>query len=91
MNSNESRLVDYIRSVLLEDAEFALSTEDELLLGDIVDSMGIMRLVQFIEDESGGAVPAEDITIEHFATVASIGRYLDQRDLDLGAAGSRCD
>ncbi len=76
MTDTESALIEFIRVELLEDPDAALSTDDQLLLDDIVDSLGVMRLVQFIEQRSGTAVPAEDITIDNFATIRTIAAYL---------------
>lgn len=52
---------------------------DDLLLSGLVDSMGVMRLVAFIEEETGLKVPPEDIVIEHFVNIDAIIRYLEAR------------
>jgi len=81
MNATESKLIDFIRVQLLEDPEYDLTPDDELLLDDIVDSLGVMRLVEFIEHEGGAAVPAEDVTIDNFSTVSVIAGYLSARSI----------
>jgi len=53
--------------------------QDDLLLSGLVDSIGVMRLVAFIEDEAALQVPAEDVTIEHFVNIEAISRYLEAR------------
>jgi len=57
----------------------ALQAEDDLLSSGLVDSIGVMRIVAFIEERFGIAVPPEDVRIEHFLTVQDIARYLTAR------------
>ncbi len=53
--------------------------QDDLLLSGLVDSIGVMRLVAYIEEQAALQVPPEDVTIENFATIEAIGRYLEAR------------
>ena len=52
---------------------------DRTSVQDLVDSMGIMRLVNFLEEELSTAVPPTDITVENFLTIGHIARYVDER------------
>ena len=61
-----------------------LGASDDLLSTEMIDSMGVMRLVAFIEERSGLKVPPEDITIENFLSVDAICDYLDRRGAALG-------
>lgn len=75
-----NQLVDYIGGQLLSGRVRGGVSEDEDLLGSgLLDSLGIMQLVWFIEEELGVAVPPEDVTIENFQSVAKIGDYLEGR------------
>ena len=65
MSQTEEALIDFIRLQLLEDPGFELGAEDELLLDDIVSSLGVMRLVAFIEERTALKIPAEDVVIEN--------------------------
>ncbi len=51
--------------------------DDELLLSGMVDSMGVMVLLDHIEQTLDFAVPMEDVTIENFETIRAIAAYLD--------------
>ena len=53
-----------------------VEADDDLLIGEIIDSLGMMRLVAFIEETFKIKVPLEDITIQHFRTVEAIDSYL---------------
>ncbi len=57
----------------------AVGLTDDLLLTGMLDSIAVMRLVAYIEEECGVSVPVEDITIEHFINIESINNYLDKR------------
>jgi acyl carrier protein len=58
---------------------FVLKDDDNLLLDGIVDSLGTLRLVAFIEDTFPVRIPYQDITIENFCTVTSLTTYLQQQ------------
>jgi len=71
------KLISYILSdVLLDSSQTELVADDDLLEDGLVDSLGVMRLIAFIEDEFGFAVPPEDVTVESFMTVSAIVTYL---------------
>ncbi len=74
-----TKIKQFIARELVGQQDFVLQDHDDLLLSGIVDSLGVVRLVTFIEDELRTPVPAGDVTIENFGTVASIAAYLDQR------------
>ena len=74
----EKKLHDYISRELLN-GTLELGVEDNLLSEGMVDSIGMTRLVGFIEEELGISVPPEDFTIDHFETIAIISKYLKQQ------------
>ena len=50
---------------------------DESLLADgMIDSLGMMRLVAYVQEVSGVTVPPQDLTIENFRTIDTITAYL---------------
>ena len=81
MNLEHKQLVESLRvyigqSVVQNPDEVDLQPDDELLEDSLVDSMGVMKLIAFINEEFGFAVPPQDITIDHFLTVNAIADYL---------------
>jgi len=76
------RLARYIAEELLNldprDGR-TIAPDEDLLGGGLVDSLGVMSLVFFIEQETGLDVPPEDVTIEHFQTLDAIDAYLARR------------
>ena len=76
----KSELRQYLEEELLEaeDGE-ELSDDDDLLLSGLVDSIGLMRLISFIEETTSLRVPPEDVTIERFRSISSIAAYIEER------------
>ena len=71
------KILHFISSQLLSDRpDIRVNAEDDLLSENLLDSMGIMRLVSFIDEQFQFAVPPEDVTIENFLSVNDISRYL---------------
>ncbi len=76
--------MDYIEKIqqYLE-AKFSLKkrgiqlTENSLLLEEkIIDSMGIMELLLFVEDTFNIEVPEDDISPENFGTIKKLANYV---------------
>jgi acyl carrier protein len=59
--------------------DFVLGDDDSLLGRGIVDSMGVMEMVQFLEDDFGVSVEDTDITEEQIGTLGAIATYVLQR------------
>ncbi len=68
-------LQQFITSELLNGRQ-ALAPDDNLLTTGLVDSLGMLRLVAFIEERFATRVPPQDITIENFRSVNQIAAYL---------------
>ena len=73
------RLARYIATDLLNEDGRVIEADEDLLASGLLDSLGVMSLVHFIEQEHGIEVPAEDVTIEHFVSLRAIDDYLRRR------------
>lgn len=72
-----NKIINYIQQEILEDGNGIELTPDEDLLGSgLVDSMGMMKLIAFIEEAFDTKIPPEDLVIENFMTVGDMERYL---------------
>lgn len=69
-------LKDYIREELMNGANGDLDETENLLAAGIIDSLGILRLVSFVEEKFGIEVPDEDVTIDNFQSVKSMADYV---------------
>ena len=73
------RLAGYIAADLLNQPDLAIGADDDLLASGLLDSLSVMSLIHFIEQDLGIDVPAEDVTIEHFVSLRAIDAYLGKR------------
>ena len=64
--------------MLIGKGEIELSPEDDLLGSGLIDSMGVMRLVGFVEETFKIKIPPEDIIIENFMDVKAITNYVER-------------
>jgi acyl carrier protein len=71
-------LIAFIRAeVLLGDEPLAPDTD--LLLTGLVDSLGVVLIVEWIESQLGIEIDPGDVVIEHFESVAAMVGYLRSR------------
>ena len=77
------RIREFIEQNLMIGQDRHLSDDDELLLGGVIDSLGITRLIAFIGNDLGVQVPARDATIDNFRTLTRLTRYLEERMADV--------
>ena len=83
MDSNQAIIIKYIQDNLLTGkGEIELSPEDDLLGSGLLDSMGVMRLVGFVEETFNIKIPPEDIVIENFMDVKAITNYVESQHVD---------
>ncbi len=64
---------------LYTQSHVVLGDHDRLLDVGVMDSMGVLELIGFLESEFGIAVGAEDVNEENLGTLANIGRYVTSR------------
>lgn len=81
---NSAQIIDRTRAYVAENflymrPDFQLGEADSLLERGIIDSMGVMELVSFIESEFGVAVGDDDVTEENIGSLRAIGRFVGSR------------
>lgn len=59
--------------------EAVLAPDTDLISSEIIDSTGIVMLVEFLEDEFGLEVPDEDIDPDILRDAQSIAKYVIDR------------
>jgi acyl carrier protein len=64
--------------ILDQDAN-ALPSNESLTRSGVLDSMGVLELIMFIEERFGVTVPDEDTLPANLDTVDSIVRYVQER------------
>ena len=76
----ESIINAYISRELVSKPELLpLKNDSSLLASGILDSLAVLKLVLFLEEQFGITVAAEDLIPAHFETVEAICTYLQAR------------
>ena len=71
-------LTRFIQDEIVMD-EVEVDNETDLLLSGAVDSLGVIRITHWMEEQTGVTVDPGDVTLENFQTVAKMTAYLDAR------------
>jgi acyl carrier protein len=77
MNVSE-RIRRFIREEVMLDADAPLD-DDSPLLDGILDSLALMQLVGFLEEEFDTEIDDTEVTAENFKTIADIERLVSGR------------
>ena len=72
------KITGFIKEEVVLDDDASLNNEAPLLEG-ILDSMALMQLVAFLEEEFDIEIDDTEVTAENFRTVADIERLVDAR------------
>ncbi|MDX2437619.1 MAG: acyl carrier protein [Acidobacteriota bacterium] len=75
----ESRIIAFIQRELLS-LDATVDREDDLLSGEILDSIAILRLSVFVEEEFQLNIQPADYVIENFQNVAVIAEFVQRTD-----------
>ncbi len=68
---------EYIETELLSgQGEIQLAADEDILTTGLIDSLGIMKLIAFLEEKFEVSIPSEDMTIENFLTIETIENYI---------------
>ena len=71
----EAALIEFITSdVALDDGQ--IDGDTDLLLTGLVDSLGVVLIVEWIETELGRSIDPADVVLENFQTVDSMMEFL---------------
>jgi acyl carrier protein len=78
----ERRVIEFIERELLGPGA-SVGRDDDLLSGELLDSMGVLRLAAFVGEAFGIDLQPSDFVVENFRTVAVIAGYV-ARSLERG-------
>jgi len=79
MTINLDALRRHISSEILNDQSLSIEDDQDLLLSGLIDSLHILKLVSYLEQEYDISIPPEDVLIEHFGTLTDIQDYMSKR------------
>lgn len=76
----EEKILSYIHEQLLDvDMDEDLDSETDLLGSGILDSLGMVQLIAFVEKEFDVNVEPEDMVIENFMDINCICNYISSK------------
>ena len=84
MSTTDMTTKDHVRQFVLDELEYVGEPEDltdefELLEEGVLDSLGIMALVEYLEGAFDIVIDEDDIVAERFETIASIAALADAK------------
>lgn len=57
----------------------AVGADDRLIESGVVDSLGVLSLVGFVEETFGIAVDDDDLVTENFETIACVTAFVEKK------------
>ena len=74
-----NHLRDFILLELLQDPAIEIDFDDDLLGGAVINSLGLLKLINFVESEYNVSIDEEDILPENFQSIISIVALIDRK------------
>jgi acyl carrier protein len=86
-NEISMRILEFIRDELL-DEDIAVGLEDDLLSGEVLYSLAVMRLASWVEEAFSIEMTPANLTVENFQTVRALTDFV-LREKQGPGAGTR--
>jgi len=75
----KTELASFIEKTLVgADRRLSITEKTALIEDGIIDSMGLMQIVLFLEERAGVRVPDDEVTPDNFETVDAINRLVER-------------
>jgi acyl carrier protein len=71
----EGRVLEFLQRELLEPG-VTIGRDADLLSGEVIDSIGVLRLATFVGEEFRIVIQPADFVVENFRSVAVIAGYV---------------
>jgi acyl carrier protein len=76
----EARIKEFIAANLLFSPDgFSYPDDTSFLQEGIIDSLGVMELVEFVQSAFGVTVAQSEVTLEHFDSVAKLASFIRKK------------
>lgn len=80
MTSTEAAIHEYLTTEIFYDKDLAdLGPGDSLIDRGLLDSLAILKMVTFCEEEFGVTIPDTDVVPDHFETVSAIAKLVERQ------------
>ena len=81
MSTNEIIKNFIINDMLQQKSGIQLGDDDQLVESGIIDSMGVMNMLGFLEERFNIQIPGDELMPENFATVSAIVALVERQRL----------
>lgn len=78
-NKTTETIAQWLRQAFPLAGQRDVQVDDSLLESGIIDSLGTLEVVQFLEDEFGVVVSDDEMVADHFESIRSIAALVDAR------------
>ena len=79
----EAQIRNYVaQNLLFSDNGFGYADDDSFLQEGIVDSVGVLELVLFVEETFGVTVDDQEIVPDNFDSVNKLAAYVRRKSVD---------
>ncbi len=76
----EEQIREYVgRSFLYGDSSFSYADDASFLQEGIIDSLGVMELVEFVQQTFAVKVNQQDVTAAHFDSVSKLAAFVRRK------------
>jgi acyl carrier protein len=82
----EERILNFVVDKFPLARKKSIAVEDDLLESGIIDSLGILDLVSFLEQEFGIVVADDELVPDHFQSVAHLTRFVEHKRNEAAAS-----
>jgi acyl carrier protein len=72
-------LTEYVEKELAKGRKTHILPDDDLLSEGIIDSLGILQLVGFIEENFNFQIADEDVVLENFLSISALNQFLQSK------------
>lgn len=80
----EEEIRTFLTTEVLEEEAEDLSPEQPLLTG-LLDSFGLLALLNFLEERFGVAIPHDQVVTQNFRSVRALAAFVEDKRVEAGA------
>jgi acyl carrier protein len=77
----KSLLLEYIKHEFLRNPKAEINEDVDLFSSGIIDSLGVLQLVSYIDEQFDISVPDEDVLYDNFSSIRVLVSYLENQKL----------
>lgn len=68
-----------VDEIMLADSQTRIDPDESLISSGVLDSLALLRLIAFLEDQMGITVEDSEVIPENFETIKEIKAFIDRK------------